>query len=75
MALAARLDGSSARAYTMLGDGEIQEGQIWEAVMFAACHKIDNVVAIVDYNKIQLEGFGAVLPRLRDENCAYPIEK
>ena len=57
MALAARLDGSPARAYTMLGDGEIQEGQIWEAAMFAAYHKIDNVVAIVDYNKIQLDGF------------------
>lgn len=57
MALAARLDGSPVRAYTMLGDGEIQEGQIWEAAMFAAYHKIDNVVAIVDYNKIQLDGF------------------
>lgn len=57
MALAARLDGSPARAYTMLGDGEIQEGQVWEAAMFAAYHKIDNVVAIVDYNKIQLDGF------------------
>ena len=41
----------------MLGDGEIQEGQIWEAAMFGAFHKVDNVVAIVDYNKIQLDGF------------------
>jgi transketolase len=41
----------------MLGDGEIQEGQIWEAAMFGAYHKIENVVAIVDYNKIQLDGF------------------
>jgi transketolase len=41
----------------MLGDGEIQEGQIWEAAMFGAFHKIDNVVAIVDYNRIQLDGF------------------
>jgi len=57
MALAARLDGSSSRAYAMLGDGEIQEGQVWEAAMFAAYHKIDNVVCIVDYNKIQLDGF------------------
>ncbi|MCC7237698.1 MAG: transketolase [Bryobacterales bacterium] len=57
MALAARLDGSPARAYTMLGDGEIQEGQVWEAAMFAAFHKIDNVVCIVDYNRIQLDGF------------------
>ena len=57
MALAARLDGSPSRAYTMLGDGEIQEGQVWEAAMFAAFHKIDNVVCIVDYNRIQLDGF------------------
>lgn len=55
--LAARLDGKSHRTYVVLGDGEIQEGQIWEAAMFAAFHKIDNVVAIVDYNKIQLDGF------------------
>jgi len=57
MALAARLDDSSVRAYVMLGDGEIQEGQIWEAAMFASYHKVDNVCAIVDYNKIQLDGF------------------
>ncbi len=57
MGLAARLDGSPARVYVVLGDGEIQEGQIWEAAMFGAYHKVDNVVAIVDYNKIQLDGF------------------
>jgi transketolase len=57
MALAARLDGAPSRVYAMLGDGEIQEGQIWEAAMFAAFHKIDNLCAIVDYNKIQLDGF------------------
>ncbi|MDX1979195.1 MAG: transketolase [Bryobacteraceae bacterium] len=57
MALAARLDSSPARIYVMLGDGEIQEGQIWEAAMFGAFHKMDNIVAIVDYNKIQLDGF------------------
>jgi transketolase len=57
MALAARLDSSPARIYVMLGDGEIQEGQIWEAAMFGAFHKVDNIVAIVDYNKIQLDGF------------------
>jgi transketolase len=57
MALAARLDRSPARAYCMLGDGEIQEGQIWEAAMFASYHRVDNVCAIVDYNKIQLDGF------------------
>jgi transketolase len=54
---AARLDGSPVRSYTVLGDGEIQEGQIWEAAMFGAYHKVDNVCAIVDYNKIQLDGF------------------
>jgi transketolase len=57
MALAARLDHSPSRTYVVLGDGEIQEGQIWEAAMCAAFHKVDNLVAIVDYNKIQLDGF------------------
>ncbi len=57
MALAARLDGKSYRTYVVLGDGESQEGQIWEAAMFAAFHKVDNLVAIVDYNKAQLDGF------------------
>lgn len=59
MGLAARLDKKDYRAYVMLGDGEIQEGQIWEAAMFASYHKVDNVCAIVDYNKIQLDGFVA----------------
>ncbi len=57
MALAARLDKSPSRTYVVLGDGEIQEGQIWEAAMFGSFHKVDNIVAIVDYNKIQLDGF------------------
>jgi len=57
MACAARLDGSPSRAYVVLGDGEIQEGQVWEAAMFGAFHKVDNCVCIVDYNKIQLDGF------------------
>lgn len=57
MALTARLDGSPSRTYVVLGDGEIQEGQIWEAAMFGSYHKLDNLVAIVDYNKIQLDGF------------------
>jgi transketolase len=57
MGLAARMDKRPSRTYVLLGDGEIQEGQIWEAAMFAAFNKIDNVVAIVDYNKIQLDGF------------------
>jgi transketolase len=57
MGLAARLDGRPSRTYVMLGDGEIQEGQVWEAAMAGAFHKLDNVVAIVDYNHIQLDGF------------------
>jgi transketolase len=57
MGFAARLDGRPFRTYVMLGDGESQEGQVWEAAMAGAFHKIDNVVAIVDYNGIQLDGF------------------
>jgi transketolase len=57
MGLAARLDGRASRTYAMMGDGEIQEGQIWEAAMAGAFHKMDNVVAIIDYNGIQLDGF------------------
>jgi transketolase len=57
MACAARLNGSPSRAYVVLGDGEIQEGQVWEAAMFGAFHKLDNCVCIVDFNKIQLDGF------------------
>src|SRR5207302_929203 len=57
MGCAARLSHSPSRAYVVLGDGESQEGQIWEAAMFGSFHKVDNVVAIVDYNKIQLDGF------------------
>ncbi len=57
MGLAARADRRPTRIYCVLGDGEIQEGQIWEAAMFGAFHKLDNVVAIVDYNRIQLDGF------------------
>lgn len=57
MALGARLDGSPARTYVIFGDGEIQEGQVWEAAMFAPFHKMDNIVCIVDYNHIQLDGF------------------
>jgi transketolase len=57
MSLAARLDGRPSRTYVMLGDGEIQEGQVWEAAMAAPFHKLDNLVAIIDYNGIQLDGF------------------
>lgn len=57
LGMAVRADKRPSRVYVMLGDGEIQEGQIWEAAMFAAFHKIDNVLAIVDYNRIQLDGW------------------
>jgi transketolase len=57
MGLAARLNQSPSRTYVVFGDGEIQEGQIWEAAMFASYNRVDNIVAIVDYNRIQLDGF------------------
>lgn len=56
MALAARLDGQPIRVFVLLGDGESQEGQVWEAAMFAAHHHLDNLTAIVDYNQVQLLG-------------------
>lgn len=56
-ALAAKLDKKDYRVYVMLGDGEMQEGQVWEATMWAAYHKADNVCAILDYNKQQLDDF------------------
>jgi len=56
MALGLRLDGSKSRVYVILGDGELAEGQIWEAAMAAANFKIDNLTAILDYNKVQATG-------------------
>jgi transketolase len=56
MALAARLDGSARRVFVLLGDGECQEGQVWEAAMAAGHHGPDNLIAIIDYNKFQLDG-------------------
>jgi transketolase len=56
MALAAKIDGKSYRVYVLLGDGECQEGLIWEAAMFAAHYKIDNLIAIVDRNGLQIDG-------------------
>ena len=57
MALGLRLDGLKSHVFCMLGDGELQEGEIWEAAMTASHYKLSNVTAIVDYNKIQLDGF------------------
>lgn len=56
MALGAKLDGKDYRVYTLLGDGEIQEGQVWEAAMFAGFRKLDNLVVIVDNNGLQIDG-------------------
>lgn len=56
MALGLKLDKSSSRVYCLMGDGEIQEGQVWEAAMFAAHYKLDNLVAIVDNNGLQIDG-------------------
>ena len=56
MALAGKVDGKDYRVYTLLGDGEIQEGQVWEACMFAAHYKLDNFVAIIDNNGLQIDG-------------------
>ena len=53
MAFGLRVDGSESRVYCIVGDGELDEGQIWEAAMAAAAHKVDNLVAIIDYNKVQ----------------------
>ena len=56
MALSAKLDGDAFRVYTVLGDGESEEGQVWEAAMFAAHYKLDNLVAILDLNGLQIDG-------------------
>ena len=69
MALAAKLSGDDYRVYTLLGDGEIQEGQVWEAAMLAAHRKLDNFVLIVDNNNLQIDG------RIDEVNSPYPIDK
>ena len=56
MALAAKIDGLDYRTYTMLGDGESEEGQVWEAMMFAAHYKLDNLVVMIDWNGLQIDG-------------------
>ena len=69
MALSAKLDNRDFRVYTLLGDGEIQEGQVWEASMFAGFRKLDNLVVIVDNNGLQIDG-------PVDQVCSpYPIDK
>ena len=67
MALAAKLDNKDFRVYTILGDGEIEEGQVWEAAMFANAKKLDNLVVIVDNNNLQIDG------TVEEVNSPYPI--
>lgn len=69
MALAAKLDNKDYRVYTLLGDGEIQEGQVWEASMFAGARNLDNLVVIVDNNGLQIDG------KIEDVCSPYPIDK
>ena len=69
MALGAKLTNKSFRVYTLLGDGEIQEGQVWEAAMFASAKHLDNLLVIVDNNGLQIDG------NIADVNSPYPIDK
>ncbi len=67
MALGAKLKGDAFRVYTILGDGEIEEGQVWEAAMYASAKKLDNLVAFVDNNNLQIDG------SVEEVNSPYPI--
>ena len=69
MALGARMSGADFRVYTLLGDGEIEEGQVWEAAMFAGHRKLDNLVVIVDNNGLQIDG------KIEDVCSPYPIDE
>ena len=69
MAISAKLSGDAYRVYTLLGDGEIQEGQVWEASMLAGFRKLDNLVVIVDNNNLQIDG------PIDEVNSPYPIDK
>ncbi len=69
MALSAKMSNEDYRVYTLLGDGEIQEGQVWEAAMFAGHRKLDNLVVIVDNNGLQIDG------KIEDVCSPYPIDK
>ena len=69
MALAAKLQNKNYRVYTLIGDGEIEEGQVWEASLFAGAKKLDNLCVIVDNNNLQIDG------TLEEVNNPYPIDK
>ena len=69
MALAGKIDKKDYRVYTLLGDGEIEEGEVWEAAMFASAKKLDNLVVIVDNNNLQIDG------TVEEVNSPYPIDE
>lgn len=69
MAIAGKMDNADYRVYAILGDGEIQEGQVWEAAMFAGFKKLDNLVAFVDFNNLQIDG------RMTDVMSTLPIDE
>ena len=69
MAIAGKMDNKDYRVYTVLGDGECEEGQVWEAAMFAGHRKLDNLVVIVDNNGLQIDG------NIADVCSPYPIDK
>ena len=67
MALSGKISGNTYKVYTILGDGEIEEGQVWEAAMFAAHYNLDNLVAVIDNNGLQIDG------KIQDVMSPYPI--
>ena len=69
MAMSAKVQNKSYRVYTLLGDGEIEEGQVWEAAMFAGFRKLDNLCVIIDNNGLQIDG------KIEDVNSPYPIRE
>lgn len=69
MAIAAKMDGLPSYIYTCIGDGESQEGQIWEAAMLAASRRLDNLIAFTDYNKMQIDGY------VEQINGLHPLDK
>lgn len=74
MALSAKLSGDDYRVYTLLGDGEIQEGQVWEAAMFAGFRKLDNLVVIVDNNGLQIDTGGSGMLSVPDQREIQSIQ-
>ena len=69
MALSGKISNEAYKVYTVLGDGEIQEGQVWEAAMFASHYNLDNLIAVIDNNGLQIDG------KIEDVMSPYPIDK